>query len=363
MPAKNLYRTNEEGTYSHIYNRGIEKRNIFNDEHDYKVFLGYLKDYLTAPADTESIKTVFKVNGRSFRGVPHQPKNYFNKVELIAYSLLPNYFHLLVKQKTSGSLEKLIRSLCTRYSIYYNKKYQRSGSLFHGPYKSVLVKNKEILLDLTRSFHNNTKGYTSYAEYLGERVTSWVNPTVILSSFQETFSYKNFVERYEPKENEKELFGQLERSILQPEEKGRLPEVYAEPSAKSKLRTIGFVSTSVVLFVLLFTLGIRNIKTSVAQTNISISSLPTPTPQVAGIEDEKVEEKMEPKIMVVIRISDGAESVNIRLKPSTESEKVGTAKDGDTFEFVSREGEWYQIKLDDETPAFVSTRYAEIVDK
>src|SRR3972149_9961260 len=106
MPAKNLHRIDEEGIYCHIWNKGVENRIIFNDEQDYEVFLGYLKDYLTAPADPESIKKAFTVNGKTFRGMPHQPKNYLNKVELIAYSLIPNHFHLLVHQKTRGSVER-----------------------------------------------------------------------------------------------------------------------------------------------------------------------------------------------------------------------------------------------------------------
>ena len=136
MPAQNLQRTKEIGIYSHIYNKGVEKRILFNDEEDYAVFLNFLKDYLSALKDPDSLKKDFKVNGRTFQGTPHQPKNYFNQVELLAYSLMPDHFHLILHQKTRGSLESFIRSLCTRYSIYYNKKYQRTGSLFEGPYKS-----------------------------------------------------------------------------------------------------------------------------------------------------------------------------------------------------------------------------------
>src|SRR3989344_2988402 len=212
MPAKNLQRENEEGIYSHIYNKGIEKRVIFKDEKDYEVFQGFLKDYLTAPQDPESIKKVFTVHGRIFRGMPHQPKNYFSKVELIAYSLMPDHFHLLLRQKARGSLESFIRSLCTRYSIYFNKKYQHTGALFEGPYKSAQVEDEPRLLLLTRYIHL-VQGHSSYAEYLGTKETSWVKPKVAQSYFNKVKtdlfkgadSYKDFVEKYELGQKENEL--------------------------------------------------------------------------------------------------------------------------------------------------------------
>ena len=212
MPAKNPYRTDEKGIYSHVYNKGVEKRIIFNDDRDCEVFLGFLKDYLTAPQDPESIKKSFTVHGRIFRGTPHQPKNYFNRVELIAYSLMPDHFHLLLDQKTRGSLESFMRSLCTRYSMYFNKKYQHTGALFEGPYKSVQIEDDTRLLYLTRYIHH-AGGSSSYAEHLGTRETLWVKPKVVQSFFDKaktdlfkwTHSYKDFVEKYELSQKEKEL--------------------------------------------------------------------------------------------------------------------------------------------------------------
>ena len=133
MPAKNLQRIDKEGLYFHIYNKGVEEKIIFSDGEDYRVFLRFLEEYLTTPQDPENTKKTFQIHGRTFRGTPHQPKNYFNAVELVAYSLMPNHFHLALSQVTKGSVENFIRSLCTRYSIYFNKKYTHSGPLFAGP--------------------------------------------------------------------------------------------------------------------------------------------------------------------------------------------------------------------------------------
>lgn len=211
MPAKNLVRIDAENSYHHIYNRGVEKRVIFEDEQDYKVFLKYLKEYLSSPPELKDVVETFTLERGSFQGVPHQPKNYFGKVELLAYCLMPNHFHLLLHQITKGSIEKLMRSLQIRYSTYFNKKYKRVGSLFQGPYKSVLVDNENYLLHLSRYIHLNpseyikslTGAYSSYADYLEIRNTTWVKPGIVLSFFNQakndfikTNTYKSFVETY-----------------------------------------------------------------------------------------------------------------------------------------------------------------------
>lgn len=279
MPAKNLHRTLAKGIYSHIYNKGVDDRVIFNDGQDYETFQAFLNDYLSAPKDPESVKKDFKVNGRTFRGTPHQPKNYLNKVELIAYSLMPNHFHLLLHQVTEGSLESFIRSLCTRYSIYFNKKYQRTGSLFQGPYKSVHIQDELRLLYLTRYLHQ-AKGRCSYEEYLGERETSWVKPKVIMSHFgkfgKNVSDYKLFVEKYELDQKEKGLLEgitfesdteHLQRRDLSRDEKAYQEKVQNTPPALGLNIDISeyrsniphFLAISTAVFVLLVTLGIGNI--------------------------------------------------------------------------------------------------------
>lgn len=210
MPAKNVLKIYSENSYYHVYNRGVEKRNIFMDNQDYGVFLGYLKEYLSPPKKTDLLQKEFTLQGESFKGMPRQPKNYSTEISLLAYCLMPNHFHLLIKQNSNRSIENFMRSLSTRYSGYFNKRNDRVGSLFQGPYKAILIENDNYLLHLSRYIHLNPQeftnnllsAYSSYSEYLKIRKTSWINPDPILSFFNQSRkdfihgynTYKNFVE-------------------------------------------------------------------------------------------------------------------------------------------------------------------------
>ena len=366
MPAKNLQRENEEGIYSHIYNKGIEKRVIFNDEDDYEVFQGFLRDYLTPSKDPESIKKDFEVHGRIFRGTPHQPKNYFSKVELIAYSLMPDHFHLLLRQKARGSLESFIRSLCTRYSIYFNKKYQHTGALFEGPYKSAQVEDEPRLLLLTRYIHL-VQGHSSYAEYLGTKETSWVKPKVVQSYFNKVKtdlfkgadSYKDFVEKYELGQKENELLeGITIEGDTQHLERRRPPKDVENDLLDSNLKPLQRIPELAIItlvFLVLVTVGIRNIM--VFTTERPQSSQPLPAPAAPAVLAETEEIKPETILTVKIDGATASASVNIRQSPTTDSEKIGKARGGDTFKYVSMNSDWYEIRLDDGTTGFISGEF------
>ncbi|MGD0523098.1 MAG: SH3 domain-containing protein [Candidatus Microgenomates bacterium] len=377
MPAKYSIRVDKEGAYFHISNRGVSEKIIFKDGRDYEVFLGYLKDYLTPPAQPNTYKKTFTVKGRTFRGVPHLTKNYFNKVDLIAYNLMPNHFHLLLHQITQGSLEKFMRSLCTRYSMYFNKRHQNAGALFAGPYKSVCIEGTSPLLLLTRYFHHHpgtddrhlTDRYSSYAEYLGKRETSWVKPNVILSFFNNSENkifkgvdgYRNFIEKYEPDQNDKNL---LEGIILEKEFErlgGSNPILAGNSPVEEPSKAPEF-AMAITTFVLLFAFGFRNvwIHSAKATNSISsISSLPSPPagkPAVAGVKVEK------PEMILAVKINDGSASINIRRGPTLNSEKVGEAKNGDTFEFVAINSGWFGVRLADGSTGFIWSKYIEIME-
>lgn len=212
MPSRNSLKVYIENGFYHVYNRGVEKRTIFEDEQDYRVFLKYLKEILSPP-DPSAMITIFTLRGQSYKAVKTPLKNFSKEINLCAYCLMPNHFHFLIKQTKRTSLEGFMRALMTRYSMYFNKRYDRVGSLFQGRYKAVLIENEMYLLHLTRYIHLNPSEYTkdlvsaysSYANYLKLWHTPWVKSSFVLSffnqqtlpDFKKLLTYKKFVESYE----------------------------------------------------------------------------------------------------------------------------------------------------------------------
>lgn len=208
MPAKNTTRIFVKNGYYHVYNRGVEKRIIFLDDQDYSIFIYFLKYYLILPqnADIKQIK-----------------RSLMKDVQLLSFCLMPNHYHLLIKQLSLNGMTKLLRAVCTNYVSYFNKKYKRVGGLFQGKYKAAIVENEMYLLHLSRYIHQNPIGlwtgpnplqnypYSSYSYYLGNKKADWINTTEIVDYFRspkniyqrDFFSYENFVEDYP--ENSKDI--------------------------------------------------------------------------------------------------------------------------------------------------------------
>lgn len=113
--------------YYHIYNRGTDKRTIFLDEEDWQRFSALL--YLC-----NSERNIV------FRDIPiglaygHERGD--TLVDIGVYCLMPNHFHLLVREKIQGGLSLFMQKFSTAYSMYFNKKYERSGGLFEGPFRA-----------------------------------------------------------------------------------------------------------------------------------------------------------------------------------------------------------------------------------
>lgn len=374
MPSKYLKRVNKKNAHFHIFNRGISGNIIFKDQEDYAVFLGYLQDYLSPPAHPDILKKEFTVKGRKYKGIPHRTKNYSDKIILLAYSLHPNHFHILVQQKTKGYLEKFMRSLTTRFSMYYNKKHHRTGSLFDGPYKSVHIDDLSSLLCLTHHFHRvledvNTDmdmGYSSYEDYSGTRNTLWVKPDTIISYFNnsdnKTFkvlgNYRNYIENYELEKSEQEnlkniiLEKKSDHVIVSP----KLARTTPLKQAQSYSPKITYFLTVSAIFVGLFGYGFNNVKTSLANEEAKLQIVSeTPAPKVAG-------EKTQAEMFLLVKIDDGAEYVNIRKKPRTSSEKIGEALEGETFEFISIQSGWYEVKMDEKSSGWIFSKYIEAIE-
>lgn len=137
MQRKDILTSGE--TY-HVYNRGAHKRDIFKDEADYlrmKMLL-YLHNG-KAPVIMRDILSKYK--GRSYVDVFGNEQPDKTLVDILAYCLMPNHFHIVLQQKSDNGITKFIRKVGTGYSMYFNTKYEHSGVLFQGRFKSSHIDN------------------------------------------------------------------------------------------------------------------------------------------------------------------------------------------------------------------------------
>src|SRR3990167_906977 len=135
-----------EGEYYHIYNRGVEKRTIFIDNDDRKRF----QTLLYICNGTEPI--VYRL----IQGETLYKKNVGKKIVAIgAYTLMPNHFHLLIKEISEGGITEFMRKFTTAYTMYFNQKYERVGPLFQGAFRAEHVTQDEHLKYLFAYIHLN----------------------------------------------------------------------------------------------------------------------------------------------------------------------------------------------------------------
>ena len=136
------------GEFYHIYNRGTDKRPIFKDVSDYRRFQTLL--HLANTSKSISLKDIFRSNKN-----PYVVENENRTVAIGAYCLMPNHFHILITPLSDNGMSTFMQKLSTAYSMYFNKKYQRSGSLFEGKFKSQLIEDDRYLKYLFSYIHLN----------------------------------------------------------------------------------------------------------------------------------------------------------------------------------------------------------------
>src|SRR3989338_356036 len=210
------------GEYYHLYNRGIDKRIIFKSRKDYERFMMLL--YVS-----NSNEQFFRLDN-----LINQQRKTFNQILILekgeplisigVWCLMPNHFHLLIKQEIDGGITRFMRKLGVGYSMFFNIKYQRSGSLFGGLFKSKLIgRDDDYMKQLFGYIHINPLDieflnwkhdvikatgnmkkfltvypYSSYLDYIGEnRVEkNIINPENFPEYFQNAQSFEDFVGDY-----------------------------------------------------------------------------------------------------------------------------------------------------------------------
>jgi|SRR3989344_2511071 len=181
--------------YYHIFNRGVDKRKIFLDTEDLARFFQSMEEFNVV----EPIGSIYE--------------NFFRKKELgglasiasklvnfICYCLNPNHYHFILKPIVEKGIEKFMQRLGTGYTMYFNEKYKRNGSLFQGPYKAVYINPENlsyvsVYVNLNNKVHQlgGLASKSSWNEYTSnQNQTNFCDTNDILKQFNNTSKYKRF---------------------------------------------------------------------------------------------------------------------------------------------------------------------------
>lgn len=158
---KIVFATNE---YYHIYNRGVDKRDVFLDEKDYWKFFNDLRDFNNRTYYEERLqalgysKDIPKEPGSlDFRGLRSFLAEQDKIVEIISYGFLTNHFHLIIKQLAEKGISIFMHKVGLSITNYLNKKYERSGHIFQGPFKAVHIDSNDYLVWLVGYVNGNAE--------------------------------------------------------------------------------------------------------------------------------------------------------------------------------------------------------------
>lgn len=198
MPIRNTIKHYDAPAYYHVYNRGAGEGDVFLDDQDRHKFLSLIARHLD-PANLDR-----KTDGSEYDTYD---------IELVAYCLMSNHFHLLVFQENEPvATTQLMRSVATAYTMYFNRKYKRHGHLFQSVFKASHIRNEAYLAHITRYIHMNPRSYLRYkwsslVYYLGAPPPAWLHPERVndLSPAE----YAQFLKDYEGKKAEMELLKEL----------------------------------------------------------------------------------------------------------------------------------------------------------
>jgi putative transposase len=192
--------------YYHVFNRGVNKQQIFTDKIDYKRLVSLFKYYKhkNHTAKFSNFLNLSNLLKDEFWSKIEDSDSY---IDIISYCLMPNHFHLLIRQNLEGGTSKFLSDIQNSYTRYYNTRHERTGHLFQGQFKSVLIQSDEQLLHVSRYIHLNPYSsglvktledldnykWSSFREYEGKDAYGICQKQSIISSYKLPPDYIKFV--------------------------------------------------------------------------------------------------------------------------------------------------------------------------
>ena len=191
------------GEYYHVFNRGVDKRIIFNDKSQQDFFFKRLQLLNTTDNSKYFNNQRNKHKDQDVNGIGDQ------LVSIVAYSLLPNHYHLLLKQEVDNGISQFMQRLGTSYTMFFNQQEKRSGSLFQGKFKATHLSGEYALSTVSAYVNLNHKHHridpaknlvkSSMFEYLDQELGECIcNPVEIQAIIEESdglIEYKKFIKQ------------------------------------------------------------------------------------------------------------------------------------------------------------------------
>lgn len=128
--------------YYHVYNRGVDKRDIFMGREDLRRFVSSIKEFNNIKPSCSLRESI-----QHKSGVQHLSENP-PLVSIVCYCINPNHFHFILKQEVDNGISEFFKRLLGGYTNYFNKMHKRSGALFQGRFKSHLINSDQYILKI-----------------------------------------------------------------------------------------------------------------------------------------------------------------------------------------------------------------------
>jgi len=196
----------ENDCYYHVVTKSLQNVKLFKQYEDYFRFIDSL-DYYNHEDPPIKYSLFLESDLKTQDLVRYQLKEQKRRFDLIAYSLLPNHLHLLLKQNLNKGISKAMQQVKNSYAHFFNIKYKREGPLFRGRFKAVLIETEEQFLHVSRYIHINIYSsgiaktipkllkyeFSSLPEYISKVKQEICQKKDVFESFNSKDRYKSFV--------------------------------------------------------------------------------------------------------------------------------------------------------------------------
>src|SRR3989344_299303 len=177
-----------EDEYYHIYNRGVDKRSIFEDCKDLERFFQSIKEF-------NSVEPIGSIFENSFE----KKKDVKKLVEIVCYCLNPNHFHFILRPVVENGISEFMKRM-GGYTWYFNNRHKRNGALFQGRFKSSHINSDTYLLHVSAYVNLNNRfngepyklSKSSWEEYLGKEKDCLCSPDIVLGQYKNSKDYQEF---------------------------------------------------------------------------------------------------------------------------------------------------------------------------